>query len=192
MRLERLEERIPGRPPDRLASSGADLQARMDEGGIADGTVADAPVLGGDGANVEAQTIQVGQNFENLTVVPGYSMHAGAVGVEGFVPMLIAGNRLEIEALGDFLPLTYYEEKPDNPGAVTVGFGWNAMLAVRYGLLGGVFIEGRGYTTGASVDTRSPSRSRMTMTPCVARPERLTSSTDMRITVPPSEMSITA
>ncbi len=46
-------------------------------------------------------------------------------------------------------------------------------------------------TTGASDETCSPSRSRITITPCVERPSRLTSSTAMRITVPPVEISIT-
>ena len=39
--------------------------------------------------------------------------------------------------------------------------------------------------------TRSPSRRRITITPWVARPERLIPSTGIRITVPPSEISIT-
>src|SRR4029078_10597832 len=46
-------------------------------------------------------------------------------------------------------------------------------------------------TTGAIADTSSPSRSRITITPCVERPSRLTSSTCIRITVPPVEISIT-
>ena len=44
--------------------------------------------------------------------------------------------------------------------------------------------------TGARLETFSPSRSRTTITPWVARPSRLISSTDMRITVPPVEISI--
>jgi len=43
----------------------------------------------------------------------------------------------------------------------------------------------------SSEDTFSPSRSRTTITPWVARPSRLISSTGMRMTVPPVEMSIT-
>src|SRR5262249_50391462 len=46
-------------------------------------------------------------------------------------------------------------------------------------------------TTGARLETCSPSRRRITITPWVARPERLMSSTGMRMTVPPSEISIT-
>ena len=46
-------------------------------------------------------------------------------------------------------------------------------------------------TTGASVATCSPSRSRMTMTPWVARPARRMPSTGILMTVPPSEISIT-
>src|SRR6266545_7467297 len=46
-------------------------------------------------------------------------------------------------------------------------------------------------TTGARLDTVSPGRGRITITPWVARPERLMSSTAMRITVPPLEMSMT-
>ena len=46
-------------------------------------------------------------------------------------------------------------------------------------------------TTGASDETSSPSRSRITITPCVERPSRLISSTGIRITVPPVEISIT-
>ena len=45
--------------------------------------------------------------------------------------------------------------------------------------------------TGARLETCSPSRRRITITPWVARPERLIPSTGMRITVPPSEISIT-
>ena len=45
--------------------------------------------------------------------------------------------------------------------------------------------------TGASDETISPSRSRITITPCVERPSRLTSSTGILITVPPVEISIT-
>src|SRR5262245_34418699 len=46
-------------------------------------------------------------------------------------------------------------------------------------------------TTGARLETVSPGRGRMTITPCVERPERLMSSTGIRITVPPLEISIT-
>ena len=47
-------------------------------------------------------------------------------------------------------------------------------------------------TTGARLDTRSPfSRSRMTITPCVARPARRMPSVGMRITWPLVEISIT-
>ena len=45
--------------------------------------------------------------------------------------------------------------------------------------------------TGASVATCSPSRRRITMTPCVERPARRMPSTGILITVPPSEISIT-
>ena len=46
--------------------------------------------------------------------------------------------------------------------------------------------------TSARLDTFSSSpRRRITITPCVERPSRLTSSTRIRITVPPVEISIT-
>ena len=45
--------------------------------------------------------------------------------------------------------------------------------------------------TGARLETFSPSRRRMVITPWVARPERLIPSTAVRMTVPPSEISIT-
>ena len=45
--------------------------------------------------------------------------------------------------------------------------------------------------TGASEETVSPSRRRITITPCVERPRRFTSSTGILITVPPVEISIT-
>ena len=45
--------------------------------------------------------------------------------------------------------------------------------------------------TGANVETFSSPRSRITITPRVERQRRLTSSTGIRITVPPSEISIT-
>src|SRR5438034_6699894 len=46
-------------------------------------------------------------------------------------------------------------------------------------------------TTGASAETCSPSRSRITITPCVERPILRMTSTGILITVPPVEISIT-
>lgn len=101
------------------------------------------------GATVDAQTVNNGA--DNLTVVPGYQLHALSVGAEIFVPILIGGNRLEIDVRADGLPATFYAEQPDNPGRTSLAFGWYAQVAARYDLAGGVFFEARGQSTGTSV-----------------------------------------
>lgn len=104
------------------------------------------------GASIEAQTVSVGGQTENLTVVPGFEFHTAAVGLEGFVPILIAGHRLEIDVKADALPLTYYEEKPDDPGGTSMAYGWYAAAGARFDLIGGFFGELRGQTVGAVAD----------------------------------------
>jgi hypothetical protein len=101
------------------------------------------------GASVDNQTVNDGA--DNLTVVPGYQLHALSVGAEIFVPILIGGQRLEIDVRADGLPATFYAEQPDNPGRTSLAFGWHVQLATRYDLAGGVFFEARGQSTGTSV-----------------------------------------
>lgn len=101
------------------------------------------------GATVESQTVNGGA--DNLTVVPGYQLHALSVGAEIFVPILIGGHRLEIDVRADGLPATFYAEQPDNPGRTSLAFGWYAQIAARYDVAGGVFFEARGQSTGTSV-----------------------------------------
>ena len=104
------------------------------------------------GASVETQTILSGTTLETLTVVPGYTLHALALGVELFVPIIIGGKRLEIDLRADALPgLSFYQEQPDNPGGKTLAYGWSLLLAARYDLAAGFFLEARGQSTGASV-----------------------------------------
>ncbi len=104
------------------------------------------------GASIEAQTVSVGGQTENLTVVPGFEFHTAAVGAEAFVPIIIAGHRLEIDVKADALPLTYYEEKPDDPGGTSLAYGWYASAGARFDLIGGFFGELRGQTLGAMAD----------------------------------------
>lgn len=103
------------------------------------------------GASVEAQTIDAGGQTQNLTVVPGYVLHAASLGVEAFLPLHLGERRFEIEAHADGLPATYYAEAPDNPGATSLGFGWSGSLAARFEIASGFFVEGRGHSTGVTV-----------------------------------------
>lgn len=103
------------------------------------------------GASVEAQTVENEGQTKNLTVVPGYTLHAAAVGAEIFMPILIGGNRLEVDLRADGLPATYYAEQPDNPGRQSLAFGWAVSLATRYDLVSGFFLEARGQSTGTTV-----------------------------------------
>lgn len=104
------------------------------------------------GASIEAQTVNVGGQTENLTVVPGFEFHTAAVGVEAYAPLLLGKQRLELEIKADALPLTYYEEKPDDPGGTSLAYGWYASAGVRYDIVAGFFAEVRGQTIGAIAD----------------------------------------
>lgn len=104
------------------------------------------------GASIEAQTVDVGGETENLTVVPGFEFHTAAVGAEAFVPILLGKQRLEIDVKADALPLTYYEEKPDDPGGTSLAYGWYASAGVRYDIVAGFYGELRGQTIGAIAD----------------------------------------
>ncbi|OGQ24713.1 MAG: hypothetical protein A2138_07925 [Deltaproteobacteria bacterium RBG_16_71_12] len=104
------------------------------------------------GASIEAQTVDVGGQTENLTVVPGFEFHTAAIGAEAFVPILLGKQRLEIDLKADALPLTYYEEKPDDPGGTSLAYGWYASAGVRYDIVAGFYGELRGQTIGAIAD----------------------------------------
>jgi hypothetical protein len=85
-----------------------------------------------------------------LTLVPGFDVHALAVGAEVYVPVILAGRRLEIDVRAEALPVTLYAEKPDAPGENSSAFGVSAGVDVRYDLLGGFFLELGGGATGMS------------------------------------------
>lgn len=108
------------------------------------------------GATVETQTVTVNGQRANLTAVPGYTLHAAALGVEGMLPLVVIDHRLELELRADALPATYYEEAPDNPGATSLGYGWSASLAARFDVGAGFFVEARGHSTGVRVQYSNP------------------------------------
>jgi hypothetical protein len=100
------------------------------------------------GATTETQTAPGGAQ---ITVVPGYALHALSTGVEVDLPLRIADRRLEIELRVDALPATYYEESPDNPGQSSLAIGWYSALLARYEIIGGVFAEVGITTVGAVI-----------------------------------------
>jgi hypothetical protein len=101
-------------------------------------------------ASVETQRI-VGGN-QVLTVVPGFTMHALTVGPELYVPLFVLDRRFEFELKVDTMPLTRYEEAPDNPGKSSLAFGYHAELLTRFDLFGGFFVELAGKSTGATIN----------------------------------------
>ena len=102
-------------------------------------------------ATVETQNGNNTQEDRLLTVVPGFTMHALAVGPEIFIPIFIGQNRLELELKLDTLPFTNYSEEPDNPGATALAFGYHAEVQLRYDIFGGFFVEAVGKSTGATI-----------------------------------------
>ena len=102
-------------------------------------------------ATVEPQTLAQDVGV-NLTLVPGYQMHALSVGGSFFLPLRVADKKLELELLADVLPLTRYVEIPDNPGGSTRAFGWSVAASGRYDVWSGFFVELRGTTTGAFIE----------------------------------------
>jgi len=101
-------------------------------------------------ATAETQRI-VGAN-RVLTVVPGFTMHALTVGPEVYVPLFVLDRRFEVELKIDTMPLTRYEEAPDNPGKNSLAFGYHAELLTRFDLFGGFFVELAGKSTGATIN----------------------------------------
>jgi hypothetical protein len=101
-------------------------------------------------ATAETQRI-VGAN-RVLTVVPGFTMHALTVGPELYVPIFVLDRRFEVELKIDTMPLTRYEEAPDNPGRNSLAFGYHAELLTRFDLFGGFFVELAGKSTGATIN----------------------------------------
>ncbi len=100
-------------------------------------------------ASVETQLIQGTQT--KLTIVPGFAFHALAVGPELYLPIFVADRRFEVELKLDTLPATFYSESPDNPGGNTQAFGYHAELLARFDVVGGVFVEVAGKSTGATI-----------------------------------------
>lgn len=101
-------------------------------------------------ASYETQRI-VGAN-RVLTVVPGFTMHALTAGPEIYVPIFVLDRRFELELKIDTMPLTRYEEAPDNPGRNSLAFGYHAELLTRFDLFGGFFVELAGKSTGATIN----------------------------------------
>jgi hypothetical protein len=79
-------------------------------------------------------------------------MHALTVGPELYVPLFVLDRRFEIEFKVDTMPLTRYEEAPDNPGKSSLAFGYHAELLTRFDLFGGFFVELAGKSTGATIN----------------------------------------
>jgi hypothetical protein len=81
-----------------------------------------------------------------LTLVPGWTMHALAVGADVLFAYVIGRWRVELEAQAEPLPLMIYEEKPDNPGAIAKPLGAAGALILRVPVYGPLFVslEGRG------------------------------------------------
>jgi hypothetical protein len=112
------------------------------------------------GASTQPQSYTSGGVSHDVTFVPGYTTHALAVGLEGFVPFTAGGHAMEFEARAEALPLTRYLEHPDMPGATASAWGYSASVGLRYDIVSGFFIEGRGESTGVratfdSTGTRS-------------------------------------
>jgi hypothetical protein len=101
-------------------------------------------------ASVEPQVITGTQT--KLTVVPGFQFHGLTVGPEVYLPLFVADRRFEFELKVDTLPLTFYGESPDNPGASSLAFGYHAELIARFEVLGGFFVELAGRSTGATIE----------------------------------------
>jgi hypothetical protein len=97
----------------------------------------------------ETQVIE--ETRATLTVVPGFTFHALAVGPELYVPIFVADRRFEFELKLEGLPATLYEESPDNPGGKVVAFGYHAELVGRFDVLSGVFVQVSGKSTGATI-----------------------------------------
>jgi hypothetical protein len=50
------------------------------------------------------------------------------------------------------MPVTRYAEAPDNPGASSLAFGYHAEALLRVPVVGGVFVEVAGKSTGATIN----------------------------------------
>lgn len=86
-----------------------------------------------------------------VTIVPGFDLHALAVGGEVFVPIVVGGRRLEVDLRAEALPLMAYTEKPDAPGDGQGFVGFSGALDVRLDLVAGVFVELGAATTGTTL-----------------------------------------
>ena len=100
-------------------------------------------------SDIDTQVIK--DSSTTLTVVPGFTFHGLAVGPEIYLPVFVADRRFEFELKIDTLPLTFYSEKPDNPGKSSLAFGYHAELLARFDVLSGVFVELAGKSTGAKI-----------------------------------------
>lgn len=100
------------------------------------------------GASVEPQVITLAGQRRNVTLVPGFVLHALSTGLELHWPALLADRRLELDVRVDGLPATRYEEAPDNPGTDSVAVGWSAAVMARCEIAGGFFVEISGHSTG--------------------------------------------
>jgi len=100
-------------------------------------------------ASIETQVIQGTQT--KLTIVPGFQFRGLAVGPELYLPIFVANRRFEFELKTEAMPLTFYGETPDNPGASSVAFGAHGELLARFDVLSGVFVEVAGKGTAAVI-----------------------------------------
>jgi len=101
------------------------------------------------GAFADKQTHADDGDF--FTVVPGYMFHTIFVGAELYAAVVFFERRLEFEWRLDGLPLTRYEEYPDNPGAESLAFGWATTANVRMEIFYGAFAELYFFHSGAIV-----------------------------------------
>jgi hypothetical protein len=91
------------------------------------------------GVYTENQTHTVDGDF--FTLVPGYMFHTIFFGAELYGAVVFLDRRLELEFKIDGLPLTRYEEYPDNPGAQSVAVGWATTSTARMEIFYGTFAE---------------------------------------------------
>jgi len=92
--------------------------------------------------NVPEQTHAEEDPSRGLTLVPGWTMHAAAIGVDVLLTYVILKKwRVEVEARVDPMPLVFYVESPDNPGNISRPVGGAGSLNVRIPVWDPVYVE---------------------------------------------------
>jgi hypothetical protein len=97
--------------------------------------------------NVGTVEPQLDDRENLLTIIPGWSFHAFALGAEAYMGFIAADRRFEVELHADFLA-PQYAESPDNPGASVTAFGWDVGLNVRIPIVQPVFANLYGFSGG--------------------------------------------